>query len=75
MEKTVTAERVGREVRAQMVRANVRQGALAEKLRLSQAAVSRRLTGEVPFDVNELTAVAELLAVPMSTLLAEPVPA
>jgi transcriptional regulator with XRE-family HTH domain len=36
---------------------------------VSQALVSRRLTGEVPFDVAELSRIAEILGVPVSTFM------
>lgn len=37
---------------------------------MSVGAVSHRLTGRTPFDVNELVRIAALLAVPLATLLA-----
>ena len=42
---------------------------MAKHLQVSQAAVSRRLLGVVPFDVVELEAAADLLQVPISALL------
>lgn len=38
-------------------------------LGMSQAAAWRRLKGDVPFDVAELAAVAEMLGVPLSKFL------
>lgn len=58
-------------VRAEMARQRLPQIALAKHLGLSQAAVSRRLNGQTPFDVNELVAVAALLDVPAAALLGE----
>lgn len=55
-----------------MLRAEVEQAQLAAALGLSQSAVSRRLTGEVPFDVNELQIVATTLHVSAGSLLSEP---
>lgn len=52
-----------------MARNRVTQQALAGAVSLSQAALSRRLRGEVAFDINELTAVASYLAIPLSNLL------
>lgn len=65
------SERVAATVRAEMARNRVSQTALAETLGLSQAAVSRRLLGAVPFDVDELAQVAELLNVTAASLIGE----
>lgn len=54
---------VAAEVRAEMARQRVSQTALADRLDVSQAYVSRRLTGDVPFDVEELREVAFILGV------------
>lgn len=54
---------VAAEVRAELARKQMSQVALAEHLGVAQATVSRRLTGEVPFDVAELGQVAEILGV------------
>jgi transcriptional regulator with XRE-family HTH domain len=64
-----TAVDVAMNVRVELARRRVRQTDLAECLGLSQAAVSRRLSGAVPFDVNELAAAAALLGVPAASLL------
>lgn len=58
-------------VRAEMARRRVTQGMLAERLHLSQAAVSRRLKGDVEFGVNELLEAADLIGVPAGTLLGD----
>lgn len=68
MATTPTAQ-TGKNVRAEMARAGVTQAALAAELGISQAAVSARLLGRTPFDINELTAVADALNVPLTTLL------
>jgi transcriptional regulator with XRE-family HTH domain len=57
------AERVASAVRAELARARVSQSVVAATLDLSQQAVSRRLTGRVAFDVEELGIVADLLGV------------
>ncbi|HEY3261291.1 MAG TPA: helix-turn-helix domain-containing protein [Pseudonocardiaceae bacterium] len=57
------------EVRAEMARQNVPQRELGRVLGLSQGAAWRRLKGEVPFDVSELSKVADLLGVPMTQFL------
>lgn len=64
------AARVGRNVRAEMARNGLTQGDLATRLRLTQPAVSRRLTGDVPFNVNELAIVSRVVGVPLSRLVA-----
>lgn len=60
---------VGRNVRAEMIRHGKKQASIAAGLGLSQAAVSHRLNGRTPWDVNELAAIAGLLGVPLATLL------
>jgi transcriptional regulator with XRE-family HTH domain len=56
---------VAAEVRAELARKQMSQHALAAALGVAQQTVSRRLTGEVPFDVAELGRVAEILGVPV----------
>lgn len=67
MTSTPTAT-AGANVRGEMARRGVSQSRLAESIGLSQAAVSKRLRGETPFDINELTAVAAALDVPLARL-------
>lgn len=62
------ASRIGSRVRGLMAEKRVTQEQAAAALGLSQVAVSRRLSGSVPFDVNELKAVADLLDEPLSSL-------
>lgn len=68
MATTPTAQ-TGRNVRAEMARAGVTQATIAAALGLSQAAVSARLLGKTPFDVNELTVIAGVLGVAAADLL------
>lgn len=63
-------ERTAAAVRHAMTASGCSQARLAQVLRVSQRAVSRRLTGEVPFDVDELAAVAEYLHVSLPDLVA-----
>ena len=63
------AESVAATVRAEVARRRVTQGALAEVLGMSQAAVSRRLSGAVAFDVEELSVVAAHLGGPVERLI------
>lgn len=65
------AERVAAEVRAEMGRHRVTQAQLGQVLGLHQMSVSRRLAGEVPFDVDELYKVAVFLGCPVSRLIPE----
>lgn len=41
-------------------------------LGISPAAVTRRVSGETPLDVNELCAIAQWLDIPVTALLPEP---
>jgi len=63
------ARRVGDGVRAALKARRLTQADLGSHLGLSQTAVSRRLLGEVPFDVAELHAAADLLGVDVSALV------
>jgi transcriptional regulator with XRE-family HTH domain len=69
MQITTTGNLVASEVRAELGRQRISGSALAKSLGMSQAGISRRLRGEVPFDVDELSAIAALLNVPLSALL------
>lgn len=60
---------VGANVRAEMARRGISQAALADHLGLTQASISKRLTGRVAFDVNELTRTAEFLDVHITAFL------
>ena len=64
------AETVGAAVRAELARKRISQTVLAEKLHLSQTAVSRRLNGKKAFDVNELAVVSDVTGVPVDRLAA-----
>lgn len=68
-----TAEVVGAAVRAELARAGKSQNDLAAVLGVTQTAVSKRLRGVTPFDVNELAAVAAALDVDMSVLITDAV--
>jgi predicted transcriptional regulator len=54
---------VAAEVRAEMARQRLSQGRIAAQMGVSQAAVSRRIIGEVPFDLQDLSKVADILKV------------
>lgn len=66
---TSPATLVGANVRAEMARRGVSQVALAGRLGISQAAVSKRLRGLTAFDINELHAVADVLGVAVGILM------
>lgn len=68
-----TALRVAAEVRAEMARQGCTQTVLAERVARDQHFISRRLSGKVPFAVDEIAAVAKALGVPLSELLGEAV--
>lgn len=54
-----------------MARRGISQMRLAEALGMSQPAISARLRGATPFDINELTAIAEFFGMPVAGLLPE----
>lgn len=62
------AAKIGARVRGLMAERKITQERVADHLGLKQPAIARRLSGEVPFDVNELSQVAGLLDVQVSTL-------
>ncbi len=74
MEDSAT-QRVAATIRAELARRRISQSALARELGMAQTAVSRRLTGQVPFDVNELHAIANHLGLPPAALLDQTVSA
>ena len=68
---TSPAVRVANEVRVALTRLHMSQAALAEQIGMPKSALSRRLTGEKPFDINEITKVADVLGVPLDQLVAD----
>lgn len=67
---------VGRRIHARMEAAGMTQGRLAAALGLTQAAVSRKLSGERPWFAAELVDVAAALKVSVGELFGElPAPA
>lgn len=59
----------GANVRAEMARCGVTQMTLARKIGISQPAISARIKGRTPFDINELVQIAAVLDVPLERLL------
>lgn len=69
MPNTTAAERIAANVRAELGR-QLRSGAnLAKAVNMSQAAMQRRLTGRIAFDVDELDQIAAELNVSLSYLI------
>ena len=73
MSETYT-ESVAGEVRAHVARKNVSQREVAKAIGKSQAAAWRRLSGNYPFNVTELQAIADLLGVPVARFLPDQQP-
>lgn len=72
--QTLTQSVAG-EVRAHLGRQRLSGRAAAFRLGWTQQYMSRRLTGAVPFDVDDLDRLAELLDVPVTVFFDAPVPA
>lgn len=62
-------------VRAELARRSMTATALADRLGTTQQTLSRRLTGVVPFDVDELQAIADALEISFGALVGDEVPA
>lgn len=62
---------VAEEVRSWMARRRLSGVRLAQQIDRTQAYVSRRLTGEVAFDVDDLERIAQALDVPVARLFGE----
>jgi transcriptional regulator with XRE-family HTH domain len=63
--------RVAGEVRAELARQRRSASWLAREAGMGQTAVSRRLIGEVPMDLDDLERFAAVLNVPLTNFLAE----
>lgn len=69
--RNATAHQVAAEVRAALARNRKRQRELGNLLGVSQQAASRRLSGDVTFTVEEVSAVADWLNVPVASFFPE----
>jgi len=69
MQPDRTRQQVADEVRVLMARHRTSQEALGAVLGLHQTAVGRRVRGEVAFDVEELSKIAEHFGVQLAELL------
>lgn len=67
--QTKVALAVAARIRGLLAEKGITQAQVATHLRLSQTAVSRRLRGETPFDINELASMADLIGVQPSSFL------
>jgi len=62
--------RVATAIRIEMARRQISQSRLAEMAGMRQAVLSRRMTGETAFDLDDLDRLSAALGVPVSTLVA-----
>lgn len=67
--------RIGRQIQEWMLADGMRQGVLATELGLTQAAVSRKLSGERPWFPDELVSVAAIFGRTVGELFGEIRPA
>ena len=63
------SERVAANIRAELARRSLSQTDLARMLGTTQQAISRRMSGKVPFNTDELNAIAKQLGVPVASLI------
>jgi len=63
------SQRVAAEVRAEMARQRRTQTDIGAAIGWSQQFLSRRLTGEQPFGIDEIEALAAELGVPLAKLM------
>jgi transcriptional regulator with XRE-family HTH domain len=66
---TPVAAATAANVRAELARAGYTAVRTATALDWSNSRLARRLSGEIPFDIDELTQVAQLLGVPLAAFL------
>ena len=68
-------QRVASTLRGKLAERRISGAELARRLGWSQQATSRRLTGSTPITVDELTEIARVLDVPITTLFTDEVAA
>lgn len=66
MKTTDLTDEVAGHVRAELARQRISGSGLAKALGWPPGGLQRRLTGKVPFTIDELDAIAKLLGVPLS---------
>ena len=64
-------QEVAASVRAYLARKRMSVREAARRLGIGQTALHRRVTGEIPFDVGEIVALAALLDVPVDRFFAD----
>lgn len=69
MPNVTAAERIAANVRAELARQQRSGSSLSKSLDWSQAAMARRLSGRIPFNVDELDRIAAELNVSLSYLI------
>lgn len=69
-----TREAVASVVREAMARKKISGRALADQIGVPQSVFSRRMTGEVAFDVDELAKIAVALEMPLDRLVSGVLP-
>jgi hypothetical protein len=67
--ESTLAGRVAGEVRAEMARQQRYGTWMAKQMGMTQSAWSRRVTGDLPFDIDQLDRIAAILDVPISRFL------
>ena len=65
-------ETVAANVRAELGRSRISQAKAAAAIEMSAPALSKRLNCQVPFDIDEIDAIAMLIGMDPAALLAEP---
>lgn len=70
MEPMTPAEGVAAKVRAELARQQKTRKGLKDQLGISKTAFYRRISGDLPFDVNQVVVVADYLGVEVADLFA-----
>lgn len=75
MAQGTLSARVAANVRAELARAGYSQAKLAQALDTTQQTISRRMSGQVAFTIEELGSIANILGVPLIALIGQEVAA
>lgn len=62
-------EHIAAEIRAELGRANISQAEFAPRIGLTSSSLSRRMNGEIPWNIDELELVAQELGVELGQLM------
>lgn len=65
---TPYADTVRRNVKAELARRGVSQSSLSRQVGGSPQALARRMTGDIPFNVDDLARISNALGVPVEVL-------